>query len=282
MSPWSRRGCGREGAESPGNGTASPRRVHGRDGDTGGQGFPQLEAGTPQTWPWGDAQNGPLGWACAHAHSYAVPGPGKGHEPRATAATSSTGSRVRAEPRPRWVGAAPCPRSGCAPGRTQALRPPPGLRPRGPTARSPARACRPHAGLPPRRASFPLPGSGDGSPGAKNRRHLAPPPEAARAPRAELEFSRAGRRGPREREEKPGERREFKGARERDKEKGGGCALRPSSLLGWDRRPWPLWGPCAGPPLSSLVSRFRGTCVSLVLGLTFNGAGFPACCEIRG
>lgn len=142
--------------------------MHGRNGDTGGggQGFPQLEAGTPQPWPRGDARNGPLGWACAHAHHYAVPGPGKGREPRATAATSSTGSRVRAGPRPGWVGAAPCPRSGCAPGRAQALRPPLGLRPRGPPACLSAPAAHTQAYL---RAARPFrsPAAGTARPGPR-------------------------------------------------------------------------------------------------------------------
>lgn len=105
------------------------------------------------------------------------------------------------------------------------------------------------ANVTPRRASFPLPGSGDCSPGAKNSRHLAPPPEAARP--GGLSSSSAVRGGGGRGSEKRNQRRrrEFKGAREGegDKEKGGGCALRPASLLGRDRRPWPLWGPCAGP-----------------------------------
>lgn len=246
MPPWSQRGgSGRERAERPGNGTPRPRRVHGRVGNTGGRGWKRE--------PWGDAKNGPPGWACAHAQRYAVPGPEKGREPR-TAATSPTGSRVRAGPRPGWVGAAPCPRSGCAPGRAQ------GEASALPSAPGPARACRPHAGLPPRRV-LSAPGSGNCSPRANTSRDLAPPPEAARLGGLSSSSAVRGGGGRGSGKRNQGRGGEFRGVREGegDKEKGVGCALHLSSLLCPDQRPWPLWGPCALIPLSSLVPRFRGT-----------------------
>lgn len=118
--------------------------------ETPGAGVPPTGSGNPTAVASGRRTKRTPGWACAHAHRYAVPGPGKGREPRATAATWSTGSRVRAGPRPGWVGAAPCPRSGCAPGRAQgeasAWPSPPGLaRPPAPAAHTQAylRAARP-------------------------------------------------------------------------------------------------------------------------------------------
>ena len=91
-------------------------------------------------------------------------------------------------------------------------------------------------------------------------------------------------RRPREREEKPEEEERVQGSEGRGRGQREGRGLRAAPRL--PPRPGSATlaslGTLCWTPLSSLVPRFRGSCVSLVLGLTFKGAGFPACCEIRG
>lgn len=187
--------------------------------------------------------------ACAHAQRYAVPGPRKGREPRTTAGTSPTGSRVRAGPWLGWVGAEPCPRSGCAPGRAQ------GEASAWPSPPGPSRACRPHAGLPSRRV-LSAPGSRDCSPRAKNSRYLAPPPKVAGLGR--LSSSSAVRGGG---DRGSGKRNQGRGGGQRE-----GRGLRAAPLLPPLPRPATL-GILCSTQLSSLVLRFRGTYTYLVLGL---------------
>jgi hypothetical protein len=161
------------------------------------------------------------------------------------------------------------------------VRPPPGLRPRD----SPA-----HPRLPPTRrlTSAPRVLSAPRQRGllarGQEQQTLGASPWSGPAWRAELEFSRAGRRGPREREEKPEEEERVQGSEGRGRGQREGRGLRAAPRL--PPRPGSATlaslGTLCWTPLSSLVPRFRGSCVSLVLGLTFKGAGFPACCEIRG